>query len=61
MAVDDASSASSDAMPDGADFAEFFDIEVDEFARLLAFVAPNRFSRLQGTQPCSTLAGAKCG
>jgi hypothetical protein len=46
MAVDDASSASGDAMRDGADFAELFDIE----ARLLAFVAPDQFSRLQGTQ-----------
>jgi hypothetical protein len=50
MAIYDASSAPGDAMPDGADFAELFDIEVDEFARLLAFVAPDRFSRLQGTQ-----------
>ena len=37
-------------MPDGADAAELLDIDVDELARVLALIAPDRFGRLQGTQ-----------
>ena len=39
-----------DAMSDRADSAELLDIEVDELTRLLAFIAPDWFSRLQGAQ-----------
>src|SRR5262245_17065314 len=42
---------SGHAMPNGADSAELFDIDMDEFAWLLAFIAANRFGRLQGTEP----------
>ncbi len=50
MTVDDASSSSGNAVPDGADAAELFDIEMDEFARVLTFIATDRFGRLQGAQ-----------
>lgn len=50
VTVDHARMSSGDAVPDGADPTELLDIDVDELARLLAFVAPDRFSRLQGTQ-----------
>ena len=42
--------SSGDAVPDGADPAELLDIEMDELARMLAFIAPDRFGRLQGTE-----------
>ena len=42
VTVDDASPPSGDAMPNRADLAELFDIEVDEFAWVLALVAANR-------------------
>jgi hypothetical protein len=50
VTVDGARISSGDAVPDGADPAELFDIEMDEFARMLAFIAPDRFGRLQGTE-----------
>jgi hypothetical protein len=34
----------------GADPAELFDIEMDEFAGFFAFIAPDRFGRLQGAE-----------
>ena len=37
-------------MSHGADPAELLDIEVDELARVLPLIAPDRFGRLQGTQ-----------
>jgi hypothetical protein len=40
------SSHSCYAMSNRADPAELLDIDVDELTRLLAFVAPDRFSRL---------------
>ena len=46
VTVDDTSPPSGDAMPNRADPAELFDIEVDEFAWVLALVAAYRF-RLQ--------------
>jgi hypothetical protein len=39
-----------DAVPDGTDAAELFDVEMDELAGLLAFIAIDRFGRLQGTE-----------
>ena len=42
---------------DRYDATELFNIEVDELARILAFIAPDRFGRLQGIeliQPQST-------
>jgi hypothetical protein len=33
-----------------ADPPELFDIEMDELARMLAFITPDRFGRLQGTE-----------
>src|SRR5262249_20333081 len=50
VTVDDARSSSGNAVPDGADPAEFFDIEMDEFAWRLAFIAADRFGRLQGAE-----------
>ena len=42
--------SSGDAVADGTDPAEFFDIEMDELARTLAFIAPDGFGRLEGTE-----------
>src|SRR6266540_6608931 len=39
-----------DAVAHRADSAELFDIEMDELARMLAFITPYRFGRLQGTE-----------
>ena len=50
MTVDRAGISPSDAVPDRADPAELFDIEMDEFTRMLAFITPDRFSWLQGTE-----------
>src|SRR5208283_3246838 len=50
VTVDGARISSGDAVPDGANPAELFDIEMDELARMLAFIAPDRFGRLQGTE-----------
>ncbi len=47
VAVDDAGLASGDAMTNGADFAELFDIDMDELARMLALVATNGLGRLE--------------
>ena len=37
-------------MPHRSDPTELLDIDVDEFARVVALVAPDRFGQLQGTQ-----------
>jgi|SRR5208282_1483233 len=50
VTVDGARISSGDAVPDGADPAELLDIEMDEFARMLALIAPNRLGRLQRAQ-----------
>jgi hypothetical protein len=41
--------SSGDAVP-GANTAELLDIDVDEFARVVALVAPDQFRRFQGTE-----------
>jgi hypothetical protein len=51
MAVHHTSLPSGDAMPHRADAAKLFDIEMDEFARLLPFIATDWFGRLQGIEP----------
>ena len=38
MAIDDTGATSGDAMPYGADFAELFDVEMDQFTRVLALI-----------------------
>jgi hypothetical protein len=38
-------------MADLIEFATFFDIEVDEFARLLALIAAHRLGRFERTEP----------
>ena len=38
----------SDAVAHRADPPELFDIEMDELARMLTFITPDRFGRLQG-------------
>src|SRR5215211_6948431 len=50
VAIDHARLSSSDAVPHGADAAELLDVDVDELARVVALVAPDRFGRLQGTE-----------
>ena len=42
--------SSGNAVPNGADAAELLDVDVDELTWDLAFIAPNRFRGLQGTQ-----------
>jgi hypothetical protein len=37
-------------MTHGADPAELFDIQMDQLARLLAFIAPDRFGQLKRTE-----------
>ena len=50
MAIDRARISTGDAMAHGADPAELLDIQMDQLAWLLAFIAPYRFGRLQGTE-----------
>ena len=50
VTVDYARISPGDAMSDRADSAKLLDIYVDELTRLVAFIAPDRFSRLQGAQ-----------
>jgi hypothetical protein len=50
VTVNGARMSSGDAVPDGADPTELLDIEMDEFARMLALIAPDRFGRLQRAQ-----------
>lgn len=50
MAVDRTGISPGDAMAHGADPAELFDIEMDEFAWLFAFLTPDRFGGLQGAE-----------
>ncbi len=50
VTIDDASSSSGNAVPDGADPAKLFDIEMDEFAWCFAFIAADRFGWLQGAK-----------
>src|SRR5205085_74439 len=50
VTVDCARVSPSDAVPHRADPAKLFDIEVDELAWSLAFITPDRFGRLQGTE-----------
>ena len=47
-------SVAGDAMADPAEFAELFDVDVDEFAGMLALIAANRFGRLQRSEPVQT-------
>jgi hypothetical protein len=46
--VDHAGLPSGDPISHRADAAELLNIEMDEIARVLAFIAPDRFGRLQG-------------
>jgi hypothetical protein len=50
VTIDHAGLSACDAMPNGADSAELLDIDVDKLARVVTFVAPDRFGRLEGTQ-----------
>src|SRR5262249_9734894 len=50
MAVDRARMSTGNAMAHGADPAELFDIQMDELAWVLAFIAMDRFGRLQGIE-----------
>jgi hypothetical protein len=50
VTVDRARISPSDAVPHGANPAELFDIQMDELTGMLAFITPDRFSRLQGTE-----------
>jgi hypothetical protein len=50
VTVDRATISPGDAVPHGADPAEFLDVDMDEFARFLALIAPDRFGRFQGTE-----------
>jgi hypothetical protein len=50
VTVDRARISPGDAVAHRADSAELFDIEMDELARMLAFITPYRFGRLQGTE-----------
>lgn len=43
-----AGAIASDAVPDTFDPAELFDVDVDELAGMLAFIAADRFRRFQG-------------
>jgi hypothetical protein len=50
VTIDDASRSSSDAMPDRADAPELLDVEVDQFAWMVALIAPDRLCRLEGRE-----------
>src|SRR6516162_9361046 len=50
VAIDHSGLSAGDAMSHGADAAELLDVDVDELTRVFALIAPDRFSRLQGTQ-----------
>ena len=61
VTVDRAGISPGDAVAHRADPAELFDIEMDELAWLLAFIAPDRFGRLQGTELVQSQADAEHG
>src|SRR3984885_6997369 len=50
VTIDDASRSSSDAMPDRADALELLDVEMDQFAWMVALIAPDRLCRLEGRE-----------
>ena len=52
VTIDRASMSSGDAVAHRADPAELFDIEMDEFARVLPFIATDRFGRLERARAC---------
>src|SRR5690242_20664932 len=54
MAIDHAGLAAGYTMAYGADPTELLDVEMDQLARVFAFIAPDRFGRLQGTQLTQT-------
>ena len=51
-----ASTVARDPVADAIDSAEFFDIDVDEFAGVFALIAAHRLGRLQGAQLVETEA-----
>jgi hypothetical protein len=51
VTIDHAGLSAGDAMPNGADPTELFDVEMDQFAWVFAFIAADRFSRLQSAEP----------
>src|SRR4029453_3342567 len=51
-----ARAATSDAVADAVEAAEFFDVEMDDFAGPLALVARGGFLRLQGGAPVEAAA-----
>ena len=50
VTVDCTGISPSDAVAHRADPPELFDIEMDELTRMLTFITPDRFGRLQGTE-----------
>jgi hypothetical protein len=50
VTIDHAGLSACDAMPNGADSAELLDVDVDKLARVVTFIAPDRFGRLRGEQ-----------
>lgn len=50
VAIDYAGLSDGDAMSDGASATDLLDVEVDQFAWVFAFVAPDRFGGLQGAE-----------
>lgn len=50
VTIDHAGLPPGDAMANGADAAELLDIEMDEFAWVLALITLDRFGGLQGTK-----------
>ena len=50
-----------DAVADALEFAELFDVDVDQFAGIFALIAAHRFGRLQSREPVEAQAAAGCG
>lgn len=44
----------ADAATDAIEFAEFFDVDVDQFTGMFALVAAHRFGRFQRREPVKT-------
>ncbi len=50
VSIDDARGSSGDAMSHRADASKLLDVEVDQFAWMVALIAPDRLCRLEGRQ-----------
>ena len=54
-----AGSIAGDAMADPVELAELFDVDMNQFTRLLALITPDRLGRLQRREPVEVAPGSE--